>query len=76
MAEAARLNLKADIGIGITGVAGPSEIDGKPAGTIHIAIDIEGKTNYVSAIYPPRRLEVKRRAVYSALFKLRQLLRG
>jgi len=74
MARAARLRLEADIGIGITGVAGPAEVEGKPVGTVRIAIDAEGKRSSFSSIYPPRRQEVKRRAVYSALFKLRQFL--
>jgi nicotinamide-nucleotide amidase len=74
MAEAARLKLEADIGIGITGVAGPSEIEGKPVGTVYIAIDAGRKKSSFSALYWPRRPEVKRRAVVSALFKLRQLL--
>jgi nicotinamide-nucleotide amidase len=74
MAKAARLRLKADIGIGITGIAGPAEVEGKPVGTVHIAIDAGGKKSSFSAIYPPRRADVKRRAVVSALFKLRQLL--
>jgi len=74
MAQAARLRLEADIGIGITGVAGPAEVEGKPVGTVHIAIDSEGKRSSLSVLYPPRRHEVKRRAVYSALFKLRQFL--
>jgi nicotinamide-nucleotide amidase len=74
MAQAARLRLEADIGIGITGVAGPAEVEGKPVGTVHIAIDAEGKRSSLSVLYPPRRHEVKRRAVSSALFKLRQFL--
>jgi nicotinamide-nucleotide amidase len=74
MAKVARLRLDADIGIGITGVAGPTEIEGKPVGTVHIAIDAGKKKSSFSALYPPRRGEVKRRAVISALFKLRQLL--
>lgn len=74
MARAARLRLEADIGIGITGVAGPAEVNGKPVGTVHITIDAEGKRSTLSVQYPPRRPEVKRLAVCSALFKLRQLL--
>jgi len=74
MAKTARLKLEADIGIGITGVAGPSEIEGKPVGTVYIAIDAGDKKSAFSALYPPRRPEVKRRAVVSALFKLRHLL--
>ncbi len=74
MARAARLRLEADIGVGITGVAGPAEVEGKPVGTVHIAIDAEGKRSSLSVLYPPRRREIKRRAVSSALFKLRQFL--
>jgi nicotinamide-nucleotide amidase len=39
MAHAIREFFHADIGIGITGVAGPGDQEGKPAGTIHIAVD-------------------------------------
>lgn len=75
MAKAARLKLEADIGIGVTGVAGPSEIEGKPVGTVYIAIDGgNSKKIAFSARYWPRRPLVKRQAVISALFKLRQLL--
>jgi nicotinamide-nucleotide amidase len=75
MAGAARLRLEADIGIGVTGVAGPAEIEGKPVGTVYIAIDGgNSKKISFSARYPPRRNLVKRQAVISALFKLRQLL--
>jgi nicotinamide-nucleotide amidase len=75
MAKAARLRLEADIGIGVTGVAGPAEIEGKPVGTVYIAIDGGGsKKSSFSALYPPRRPLVKLQAVISALFKLRQLL--
>lgn len=74
MAQAVRVRLEADIGIGVTGVAGPAEIEGKPVGTVHIAIEVEGKISPFSYVFPPRRHEVKRRAVFAALFKLRQLL--
>ena len=74
MATAARLRLGADIGIGITGVAGPTEIEGKPAGTVYITIDDGGKSRLISANYPPRRPDVKRRAALAALFELRKTL--
>jgi len=76
MARAARERLKADIGIGITGVAGPSEMDGKPAGTVFIAIDNGVETRLIEGRYPPLRHQVKRRAVYHALFELRRMLPG
>ncbi|MDY6907696.1 MAG: competence/damage-inducible protein A, partial [Chloroflexota bacterium] len=39
MAHAAREGLGADIGVGLTGVAGPSPVEGKPPGVAYIAID-------------------------------------
>src|SRR5215469_10924029 len=38
MAEAIRDRFRADVGIGVTGVAGPDRQDDKPAGTVHIAV--------------------------------------
>jgi nicotinamide mononucleotide (NMN) deamidase PncC len=74
MAEAARARLGADIGVGITGVADPEEVEGKPIGSAHIAI-VDGKSKRViRGSYPPLRPEVKRRAAYHALFELRRTL--
>jgi nicotinamide-nucleotide amidase len=42
MAEAARRVLGADVGIAVTGVAGPSEQDGKPVGTVCFGIALPG----------------------------------
>jgi nicotinamide-nucleotide amidase len=74
MARAARAGLAADIGIGITGVAGPAEMEGKPAGTVFIAIDKGKESKLIEGRYPPLRHQVKRRAVYHALFELRRML--
>ena len=38
MARAARHSLDADWGVGITGVAGATEVEGHPPGTMHIAV--------------------------------------
>ena len=74
MAEAARHRLGADIGVGITGVAGPDAVEGKPVGTAHIAIDDGKEKRLIQGIYPPLRHEVKRRATNHALFELRRTL--
>ncbi len=74
MARAARAGLAADIGIGITGVAGPAEMEGKPAGTVFIAIDSGKEIRSIEGHYPPLRHQVKCRAVYHALFELRKML--
>ena len=74
MSKAARLQLGADVGVGITGVAGPSEQEGKPVGTVFIGVDHEKAAHGLATRYQMARADVKLRAVTSALFQLRQLL--
>lgn len=38
MARGARARLDADVGVGITGVAGPEAEEGKPAGLVYVAV--------------------------------------
>ena len=70
MATAIRERTGASAGIGITGVAGPSDVEGKPVGTFHIALDFMGKTRVVDSHWSTTRLELKRRAVMDALYIL------
>jgi nicotinamide-nucleotide amidase len=44
MAEGVRRLLGADVGLGLTGVGGPGEQEGKPAGTVHLAVATAGGT--------------------------------
>jgi len=75
MARVARERLSADVGIGVTGVAGPDEQEGKPAGTVHIALDDgSGDARVVSYQFAQSREMVKRRAVTTALSLLRRTL--
>ncbi len=75
MAQAARERLEASAGVGITGVAGPDEQEGKPVGTVHIAVDaMWAAPRSVSYVYPQGRGAFKRRAVTTALVMLRQAL--
>jgi len=74
MAEAARLHLETDIGIGITGVAGPDEIEGKPAGTVYIGIDDGKNKQVIKGNYPGDRTRIRRRATTAALFELMKML--
>jgi nicotinamide-nucleotide amidase len=75
MARAARERLGGDAGIGITGVAGPSEVEGKLVGTAHIALDFEGETRVTTTHWSTTRLEFKRRAVMDGLYLLWRALR-
>ena len=74
MAAIIRNKLGASIGIGITGVTGPQEIGGMPVGTIFIGIDDGQHQLSFTKNYPGNRLQVKQRAVTSALFELRKIL--
>ena len=73
MAQAARRRLGADVGVGITGVAGPAEQEGKKVGTVFIAIAAEGVVRPVSLRLPPRRAVVKYRSATTALVELTRL---
>ena len=74
MALAARTELGADIGIGITGVAGPSEQEGKPVGTVFVALDHKSKRHSHTGKYPGGRIDIKNRIVATTLFQVRRLL--
>jgi len=77
MAHAVRQQLRADIGLGITGVAGPDLQEGKPVGTVHIAV--EGPNGVAVGKGPgwrASREDQKRISVMSALNLLRRYLEG
>jgi nicotinamide-nucleotide amidase len=70
MASAARRELGADVGLGTTGVAGPAESEGRPVGTLHVAMDFLGEIHADSSIYSTTRSVLKRRAVMDVLYLL------
>ncbi len=74
MARAARTRAGADIGVAVTGVAGPDELEGKPPGRMHIAVDDGGPGQSVSYTYYQGRAATKRRAATTALALLRRAL--
>ena len=51
MAEGACRVLDADVGLALTGVAGPTEQDGQPVGTLFVGLSIEGASR--SGASPP-----------------------
>jgi competence/damage-inducible protein CinA-like protein len=75
MALAVRRTLATDVGVGITGVAGPDTVEDKPVGNIHIACahgDREPAT--MSYTFGQGREAIKRRAVTSSLQLIRRTL--
>ena len=66
----------ADVGIGLTGVPGPDEIDGQSPGVVHIALvhpPVAGESvTHVPLRLPPRSLVIRRRASSTGLIELRR----
>jgi nicotinamide-nucleotide amidase len=77
MAAAAREFLGADIGVGVTGVAGPDLQEDKPVGTVHIAVAGPDRISDTSQHFRGARTEIKWRAAITAVNLLRlHLLRA
>jgi PncC family amidohydrolase len=74
MAQAIRKHLQADFGIGITGVAGPSELEGQPVGQVYLSIAGANGVKEASLRVPPRRAVIKRRIANTALIELRRMI--
>ena len=74
MAQAARERLGASVGIGVTGVAGPDEQEGKPVGEVHIAVASDRGVRDTSQRWRGSRADIKNRAALTALNLLRLTL--
>ena len=74
MAETIRRNLDADLGIGVAGVTGPGDLEGKPLGLAYISVTDGEQTREMEMRLPPRRVTVKRRVPNQALIELRRLV--
>ena len=75
MAAGARRVLGADVGLAVTGVAGPAEQDGQPVGTVFIGLALpDGSTRSVHLRLPGDRRRVREFTVISALDVLRRAL--
>ncbi len=67
MAQAARRLLGADWGVATTGVAGPDPVEGKPVGTVHVAVAGPSATPTHRIRAPGDRAQVRAAAVAAAL---------
>jgi nicotinamide-nucleotide amidase len=78
MAEGARKALGADVGLAVTGVAGPAEQDGQPVGTVFFGLAMgDGPATSAEVHLPGDRVLVRQFAAISLLdFLRRRLLRG
>jgi PncC family amidohydrolase len=75
LATGVRKACGADIGVGITGIAGPGGgTRAKPAGTVFLAIVGPGETHDVCLNLEGDRAEVRRKSVSSALTRILKLI--
>jgi len=74
MASGVRTLLGADVGLSVTGVAGPEEQDGQIAGTVFVGLAIGDAVESVSLRLPGDRPRVRAYSAISALDALRRTL--
>jgi nicotinamide-nucleotide amidase len=75
MAEGVRQRLSVDVGVGITGIAGPGGgTPDKPVGTVCMTVAGLGEVYSRKTIFLGSRPEIRARAVQTALFMVRQRL--
>jgi nicotinamide-nucleotide amidase len=77
LADGVRTALGAEVGVGVTGIAGP---DGgtpdKPVGTVHLSVVCPNGRRTRALLLPGARDQVRHRTVVAAMHELRLLLTG
>lgn len=76
MAKGVAERLGSDVGIAITGVAGPDEQDGQPVGTVFFGLFFNGESTSVQAKLPGDRERIRQFSTIGALDMLRRQLLG
>ena len=78
LADGARSRLDADVGVGVTGIAGPGGgSETKPAGLVCLSVSHrDGRRQTRSVTLPGTRVDVRDRSTTVALHLVRRLLRG
>jgi len=74
MARGARELLGSDVGLSITGVAGPEEQDGQAPGTVFVGVATGDEVDHVMLRLPGDRARVRSYGAISALDVLRKAL--
>ena len=75
MASGVRARFGSTVGIGVTGIAGPGGgSEGKPVGTVWVAVDLAGSIHAVRGVLPGDRNEIRHRGTQLALDRLRRAL--
>ena len=74
MASGVRTLLGADIGLSVTGVAGPDEQDDQPVGTVYVGLALGANFEHVQLRLPGDRPRIRAYSAISALDVLRRAL--
>ncbi|HZQ28598.1 MAG TPA: competence/damage-inducible protein A [Acidimicrobiales bacterium] len=74
MAQGAAKVLGADVGLAVTGVAGPTDQDGMPVGTVFLGVYLDGAAEAVRISLPGDRNRIREFAAISLLDLLRRRL--
>lgn len=74
MAEGVRRLLAADAAVAVTGVGGPGEEEGEPAGTVYVATCVQGKSEVTHHRFDGDPAEVVEQTVREALDRLAERL--
>ncbi|MCW2955787.1 MAG: competence/damage-inducible protein [Thermoleophilia bacterium] len=76
MATGVRATLATEVGVAITGIAGPGGgTDAKPVGTVHLAVSTPSGDVHRQIRVPGDRATVRRRSAHVALHMVREVLR-
>lgn len=75
MAEGVRRRLRADVGVSVTGIAGPTGgTPEKPVGLVHVHVKTPEQSRGIELSFPGDRETIRRRATVAALHLVRRLL--
>jgi nicotinamide-nucleotide amidase len=74
MAVGVQRTLQSDVGLSVTGVAGPDEQEGQPVGTVHLGLAVGEDVSSVSLRLPGDRLRIRQFATITLLDLLRRRL--
>ena len=77
MAEGVKKTVHADIGVSVTGIAGPTGgTEGKPVGTVFIGLATKQATYVRKFFFDGNRLEIRRKTSDAALMFVEEYLEG
>ena len=77
MAEGVKKTVHADIGVSVTGIAGPTGgTEGKPVGTVFIGLATKQATYVRKFFFDGNRLEIRRKTSDAALMLVAEYLEG